>query len=128
MKSYISRKLPLETRITDQIFVFRSCCFGKSLSGSVTVSPCRMVFPFFSSAKNATCERHRIERQHVLDSDLAKYSAGFGHNNRKQREFHTEGAAPALLARDLDVAVMGGTDRFDYGESEPGSATGAGAG
>src|SRR3984893_1077088 len=63
------------------------------------------------------------------DSDLPKCSAGsIVCKNREQGEFHAEAATPAFLARDFDFAVMGGTDRFDDRESEPGPAAGAGAG
>src|SRR5882672_2647582 len=64
-----------------------------------------------------------------FDLDFPKCSAGsIIHNNREQREFHTEGASQAFLARDFDFAVMGSTDRFDNGEPESGSAAGAGTG
>ena len=48
--------------------------------------------------------------------------------NREEREFHPESAAQALLAGHFDFAIMGSTDCFDNGETESGSAAGAGAG
>src|SRR6266853_156180 len=58
-----------------------------------------------------------------------KRSAGsIVRENREQREFHAEAASLAFLARDLYLAVMGCTDRFDNRESQPGSSGGAGAG
>src|SRR5437588_510898 len=48
--------------------------------------------------------------------------------NREEREFHPESAAKALLAGHFDFAIMGSTDCFDDGETESGSAAGAGAG
>jgi hypothetical protein len=39
MKSYISRKLPLETRTTDHIFAFRSAALSGSGARLVITSP-----------------------------------------------------------------------------------------
>jgi len=64
-----------------------------------------------------------------FDLDFPKRSAGpIVRKNREQRELYAKAATPAFLARDVDFSVMSGTDRFDDGEPEPGSAAGAGAG